>query len=218
MKARVRVWDLPTRLFHWALVASVIGLIITGSVGGLWIEWHYRLGQLVFSLLLFRLAWGFMGGYWSRFVNFVRGPVSIWRYWRGHTPPAVGHNPLGAWSVLAFLAVLLIQVFTGLISDDEIAFYGPWSPLFSSDWVAWATHHHQNIGKFLLLALIVTHLLAIAFYRWIRRQSLVSAMIHGDKLLSPLTTSSSDTTARRFLALLIWVVCATLVWWLTPLP
>jgi cytochrome b len=114
--------------------------------------------------------------------------------------------------------VLLTQVFTGLISDDEIAFYGPWSPLFSSDWVAWATNHHQNIGKFLLLALIAMHLLAMAFYAWVRRKSLVPAMIHGDKLLSPLTTSSSDTTARRFLALLIWVVCATLVWWLTPLP
>jgi cytochrome b len=119
---------------------------------------------------------------------------------------------------LAFLGVLLTQVFTGLISDDEIAFYGPWSPLFSSDWVAWATNYHQNIGKFLLLALILMHLLAMAFYAWVRRKPLVPAMIHGDKLLSPLTTSSSDTAASRLLALLIWIICAALVWWLTPLP
>ena len=105
-----------------------------------------------------------------------------------------------------------------LISDDEIAFYGPWSPLFSSDWVSWATNYHQNIGKFLLLVLIVMHLLAMAFYAWVRRKPLVPAMIHGDKLLSPLTTSSSDTTARRLLALLIWVICVALVFSLTPLP
>jgi cytochrome b len=218
MKARVRVWDLPTRLFHWALVISVVALFVTGNVGGLWIEWHYRLGQLVFSLLLFRLLWGFWGGHWSRFVNFVRGPFHIWRYWRGQTPPAVGHNPLGAWSVLAFFGVLLAQVFTGLISDDEIAFYGPWSPLLSSDWVSWATHYHQNIGKFLLLALVVMHLLAMAFYAWVRRKPLVPAMIHGDKLLSPLTTASSDTTARRFWALLLWFACVGLVLLTTPLP
>lgn len=211
MKARVRVWDLPTRLFHWALVTAVIGLAITGNLGGLWIEWHYRLGQFVLSLLLFRLIWGVLGGHWSRFANFVRGPVTMWRYWRGQTPPAVGHNPLGAWSVMLFLALLSAQVVTGLLSDDEIAFYGPWSAWVSGDWVAWATDYHQNFGQFFLLALIVLHLLAMAFYAWIRRKNLIPAMVHGDKYLSPLTTASSDTTARRVLALVVWLVCAGLV-------
>jgi cytochrome b len=217
MKARVRVWDLPTRLFHWALVMAVIGLVITGNVGGLWIEWHYRLGQFVMSLLLFRLAWGVLGGHWSRFANFVRGPITIWRYWRGQTPPAVGHNPLGAGSVLLFLVLLSTQVVTGLLSDDEIAFYGPWSPLVSAEWVSWATNYHQNIGKFLLLILIAMHLLAMVFYAFVRRKNLVPAMVHGDKYLSPLITASSDTTARRVLACVIWLICAGLVLWTTAL-
>lgn len=217
MKVRVRVWDLPTRLFHWSLVISVIGLIITGNVGGLWIEWHYRLGQFVLSLLLFRLAWGVFGGHWSRFANFVRGPLTTWRYWRGQTATAVGHNPLGAWSVLAFLGVLLAQVVSGLLSDDEIAFYGPWSAFVSADWVSWATHYHQNIGKFLLLALIVLHLLALGFYTWFRHKPLLPAMLHGDKYLASTTTASSDTFARRLLALTVWLVCAALVAWTTAL-
>jgi cytochrome b len=215
MKARVRVWDLPTRLFHWLLVMSVIGLFITGNVGGLWIEWHYRLGQLVLSLLLFRLLWGVLGGHWSRFAHFVRGPWTVWRYWRGHLPPAVGHNPIGGWSVLAFLMALLVQVITGLLSDDEIAFYGPWSPLVDGHWVALATNYHQNIGKWLLLTLVLLHLLAMVFYTWVRRTPLVPAMVHGDKYLSPLTTASSDTFARRLAALLIWLACAALVAWTT---
>jgi cytochrome b len=217
MKARVRVWDLPTRLFHWSLVISVIGLVISGNVGGLWIEWHYRLGQFVMSLLLFRLIWGVLGGHWSRFANFVRGPLTLWRYWRGHTPPAIGHNPLGAWSVLLFLGLLSAQVVTGMLSDDEIAFYGPWSVLVSTDWVAWSTDYHQNMGKFLLIALVVMHLLAMAFYALVRRKNLIPAMVHGDKYLSPLTTASSDTTARRMLALVIWLLCAALVLWTTAL-
>jgi hypothetical protein len=98
-----------------------------------------------------------------------------------------------------------------MLSDDEIAFYGPWSPLVSSDWVSWATDYHQNIGKFLLLALIVMHLLAMAYYAWVRHKNLIPAMVHGDKYLSPLTTASSDTTARRWWALLVWLLCAALV-------
>jgi cytochrome b len=215
MKARVRVWDLPTRVFHWALVVSVIALIITGNLGGLWINWHYRLGQFVLSLLLFRFTWGLFGGHWSRFANFVRGPLALWRYCRGNSPPTVGHNPLGALSVLAFLLLLLLQVLTGLLSDDEIAFYGPWSALVSGDWVTWATHYHQEIGKLLLLILIVFHLLALAFYTWVKKTPLLPAMVHGDKFLDGWPAASIDTSARRLGAALLWLACASLVALLT---
>ena len=218
MKTRVCVWDLPTRLFHWLLVLSVVGLVITGNVGGLYIEWHMRIGQFVMSLLLFRLCWGVVGGHWSRFGNFVRGPLAMWAYWRGRTAPAVGHNPLGALSVLAFLLVLAAQVTTGLLSDDEIAFFGPWAPWAGAQWSAWATSYHQTWGKFALLALIALHLLAIAVYTWVRRTPLLPAMVHGDKYLSPLTTSSSDTFARRLWALVLWALCAGVVAVVTAYP
>lgn len=115
---RTRVWDLPTRLFHWALAAAVIGLIATG-LGGV-MEWHFRLGYAVLALLLFRLVWGFVGGRWSRFTAFVYAPGSVLAYLRGRAHPdhLIGHTPLGALSVFAVLAILALQVATGLVADD----------------------------------------------------------------------------------------------------
>ena len=95
---KVRVWDLPTRLFHWSLVVCFVGLVVTGEVAGDAMVWHFRLGYAALSLLAFRLIWGVVGGYWSRFTSFVKGPVTIRNYLRGEALPehGVGHNPLGA--------------------------------------------------------------------------------------------------------------------------
>jgi len=79
---RVRVWDLPTRLFHWSLVASVAGLVVTGYIGGAMMYWHARLGYAVLALLLFRIVWGFVGGKWSRFTSFMYSPRRVVRYLR----------------------------------------------------------------------------------------------------------------------------------------
>jgi len=100
----VRVWDLPTRLFHWALVACVIGQIVTANVGGNWMNWHLRLGYTVLTLLLFRLVWGFVGGHWSRFSSFLYGPTTVLNYLRGRARPEhrVGHNPQPPGGVLRF--------------------------------------------------------------------------------------------------------------------
>ena len=83
--APTRVWDLPTRLFHWALAVAVIGMIGTGLNGAM--EWHFRIGYSVMALLLFRLLWGFVGGRWSRFGAFVYGPGSLAAYLRGRAHP-----------------------------------------------------------------------------------------------------------------------------------
>ena len=83
----VRIWDLPTRLFHWLLAVSVIGLIVTAKVGGDAMNWHFRLGYVVFALLLFRLVWGFVGGRWSRFASFFPTPTRLGRYLRGQARP-----------------------------------------------------------------------------------------------------------------------------------
>ena len=125
----MRVWDLPTRVFHWLLALAVIGLVISGKVGGNALVWHMRLGLLVFALLCFRLVWGLVGGRWSRFASFVHAPATVLRYLRGGTRPGehldVGHNPLGAGSVLALLGVLLAHVATGMLAADEISTTGP---------------------------------------------------------------------------------------------
>ena len=124
---KVRVWDLPTRGFHWALVACVIGLAITGTVGGNAMVWHFRFGYTVLALLLFRIVWGLVGGRWSRFGAFIYAPQSVINYLKGRGKPehGVGHSPIGAGSVFAMLGFLVAQVGTGLLSDDEIAFAGP---------------------------------------------------------------------------------------------
>jgi len=112
---KIRVWDLPTRLFHWALVAAVIGLAITGTLGGNAMVWHFRFGYSVLTLLLFRIVWGLVGGRWSRFGAFIYSPASVINYLKGKGKPehGVGHSPIGAGSVFAMLGFLLAQAGAG---------------------------------------------------------------------------------------------------------
>jgi cytochrome b len=166
MTHRVRVWDLPTRLFHWLLAACVVLLVVTGYIGGDAMPWHARVGYAVLALLLFRLAWGFVGGRWSRFKSFLYRPASVLAYvgGRAHPDHLVGHNPLGAGSVFAMLLVLAAQVGTGLFADDEIAFTGPLNRFVSNATGLAATWYHKAVGQWLLIGLVVLHLAAIAWY------------------------------------------------------
>ncbi|MDP2449931.1 MAG: cytochrome b/b6 domain-containing protein [Polaromonas sp.] len=215
---KIRVWDLPTRLFHWALVAAVVGLAITGTIGGNAMVWHFRFGYSVLTLLLFRIVWGLVGGRWSRFGAFIYSPASVINYLKGKGKPehGIGHSPIGAGSVFAMLGVLLAQVGTGLLSDDEIAFAGPLTRFVSNATVGLATDYHKNIGRWILLALVVLHIAAIVFYLW-RKHNLVGAMLHGDKELVTAVPASRDDTASRLLALGVLLVCAAGVYWISSL-
>lgn len=215
---RVRVWDLPTRVFHWALVLCVTGLAISGSVGGSAMVWHFRFGYTVLALLLFRITWGLVGGRWSRFAAFLYAPQSLLNYVRGQGKPehGVGHSPLGALSVFAMLGILIAQVSTGLLSDDEISFAGPLTGFVSNATVSLASNYHTEIGKWLLLGLVVLHIAAILFYLY-RKQNLVSPMLHGDKELTLAVPSSRDDALSRIAALLILLACAALAYWVSSL-
>ncbi|TFZ06979.1 cytochrome B [Ramlibacter henchirensis] len=215
MASTVRVWDLPTRLFHWALVACVIGLAITAySETGL--DWHARLGYTVCALLLFRLVWGFIGGRWSRFASFLYSPASVVAYLRGRSHPdhLVGHNPLGAGSVFAMLAFLIAQVGTGLVSDDESAFTGPLNRFVSTSKGLAATWYHKRVGQWILLALVVLHIVAVLYYLFRKRENLVRAMVAGDKQVPAPAQPSRDDAASRGLALAVFAACASFVWWI----
>ncbi len=213
MKHTIRVWDLPTRIFHWALVIFIIALVTTGLIGGNAMLWHMRCGFAVLSLLLFRLVWGLMGGHWSRFANFIYSPRTILNYLKGAGKPehSVGHNPLGAGSVFAMLLVLLAQVGTGLFSDDDIATSGPLSKFVSNALVSAATSYHKNVGKYVLLALVVLHIAAIIFYLMKKRENLIAPMIHGDKALAQALPASRDDAGSRALAAVVFAVCAGVV-------
>jgi cytochrome b len=218
---RVRVWDLPTRLFHWALAASVIGAVITAKVGGNAMVWHLRLGYVVAALLLFRLVWGLIGGRWSRFASFIYGPAAYLRYLGGRAREddrfEVGHNPLGALSVFAMLGWLAIQVGSGLVADDEIAVTGPLVRFVSSETsLAW-TAHHKTWGQWLVFVLLGLHLLAIVFYRWRKGGAMLKAMVGGDKQLPAETPAARDDVATRLLAAAVLGLAAALVYWLIGL-
>jgi cytochrome b len=216
---KTRVWDLPTRIFHWTLAVCVFCLLITGFRGGDAMPWHYRFGYCVLTLLLFRLVWGIVGGKWSRFASFIYAPSNIIRYLKGqgHAHHSVGHNPLGAFSVFAMLVLLLVQVATGLISDDEISAAGPLTKFVSNATVSLASSYHVTIGKVMVIVLVITHLAAILFYLYKKRENLIKPMLHGDKLLPASTPASIDTAATRTLALAILLVCAAAVYWLVSL-
>lgn len=212
---RVRVWDLPTRLFHWSMALAVLGLLVTGQVGGNAMNWHFRFGQAVLALLLWRLAWGLVGGHWSRFARFLYGPSALIAYLRGRSPTlhSVGHSPLGALSVWAILLVLAAQVGSGLMTDDEIAFFGPLVPLVSGDWVSTATRWHKNVGQWLVLGLVLLHLGALLVYRLRGHPPLVTPMITGDKLLDTPAPASRDDAVTRCVAAALLIAAGLAVTW-----
>ena len=215
---RVRIWDLPTRVFHWAGALCVLGLAVTGTVGGSAMVFHFRFGYALLTLLLFRLVWGLLGGHWSRFRSFVFGPRAVFAYLRGQAPDShtVGHSPLGALSVWALLAFLSLQVATGLISDDEISTAGPLTHLVSNVAVALGSQYHTRIGKWILLALVLLHVAAIIYYAR-RRQGLVVAMLHGDKQLAAPAAAARDDARSRMAAFLLLCLCAAAVFWVSGL-
>lgn len=176
-------------------------------------QWHFRLGYAALALILFRLLWGFIGGYWSRFGNFVVSPATLWSYLRGvrTTAQEVGHNPLGSLSVLALLFVPLAQVAAGLMSDDEIATAGPLVSKVPGAWVSVATFMHTEVIKVVLIVVVLVHIGAILWYRFRRGQNLVKPMLLGDKEMEGDFPSSRDTAGSRLLALAILLLCALAV-------
>ena len=218
---KVRVWDLPLRLFHWALAACVTVSIVTGLIGGNAMQYHYWSGYTLIALLVFRLVWGVAGSRHARFWNFVHGPRDIWRYVRGDDPrPAhlrVGHNPLGSLSVLALLTVVALQVISGLFANDEIFNQGPLANYVSDRTSAIFTFYHTTIGQPLIYALVGLHLAAIAYYAIFKRENLVRPMLTGDIDTVAGVTPARDTWGLRLLALLIVAAGGVLAWWVSTL-
>ncbi|MEO7152058.1 MAG: cytochrome b/b6 domain-containing protein [Burkholderiaceae bacterium] len=217
----IRVWDLPTRIFHWLLAICVAGSVVSAKVGGNAMAWHFRFGYVIFTLLLFRLVWGLVGGRWSRFSSFVYAPSATLRYLRGTSRAdehhEVGHSPLGALSVFGLLAVLAAQVGSGLFADDEISNTGPLIKFVSGATSSLLTGWHKSAGQYLVIGLVVLHLAAIVYYRVRRRIDLVGPMWHGDKRLAAQVPAAIDRPGSRALAGLLVAACAGVVAWLVTL-
>lgn len=176
---RIKLWDLPTRIFHWSLFALVAAAIISGQVGGNAIELHGKLGLAIVGLVVFRIVWGFAGSTYARFSQFFPTPSTIAAYLRGEWR-GLGHNPVGALSAFALLALVLAQAVGGLFANDDIAFRGPLFSLVGkelSDRISGLHHLASN----LLIAFVVLHIAAILFYKHVKKNNLILPMITGWK-------------------------------------
>lgn len=210
----VKVWDLPTRLFHWTLVVLMLVQWLTAENSDT-MTYHIWGGYTVLTLVLFRLIWGFIGSDTVRFSDFVRGPKAALSYLkallRGETPLYLGHNPMGGWSILAMLALLLIQAATGLFANDDITVEGPlygWVSKSTSDWLT--TIHKFNFN--LLLLVIGIHIGAVLFYLLIKRENLVHPMFSGVKRLPAEMLTSTPRIVSPWLGLAVLIVAAIAVW------
>jgi cytochrome b len=172
---------------------------------------------LALGLLAFRLVWGLIGGYYSRFSHFLPNPVRSLRYLRDKPAVYPGHNPIGAWSVWIMLIVFGFQAVSGLFANDDIFTTGPLAYL-SSDWSKTLTGLHKA-NEWIMLAIIALHILAIFLYRVLRGQKLTSVMVKGSMPV-PADASlpaSKDSWKTRFLALIIVALIAWGVYWMTGL-
>jgi cytochrome b len=192
---RIRVWDLPTRLFHWALAGLVTASWLSGQFGGQpWLAWHFRFGYAILTLLVFRMLWGFAGDRYARFSSFIPS----WRAAVAHVRSprlTAGHNPLGSFSVYALLLVAGVQVMTGLHASDGDFTEGPWAILASEATVKLLSGIHR-INRWILLALVAVHLVAIAWNTVTRHDGLVRAMFSGDKEGLNVEPAADNRTVR----------------------
>jgi cytochrome b len=214
---RVRVWDLPLRLFHWLLVACLAGSFVTVKAG--WMDWHFRFGYAALTLIVFRILWGLVGPRYARFSSFLFGPSALLAYLRNATaaPRTLGHTPVGSLSVFALLAIVAVQASAGLFASDDIASEGPLARLVSNAVVeraSWLHHFNEPV----ILGLVALHLLAILFYRLFRRQSLIRPMVVGDRLLpatavdaEPAGLAARDDAGMRLRALGVAAIAAAAV-------
>lgn len=182
----IKVWDLPVRIFHWALLVLFVFQVVSGKIGGEMMAWHAYSGYAVLALVVFRILWGFFGGTHARFASFLAGPVATWRFARRlfsrQAVPQVGHNPLGGWMVVAMVASLLLQAASGLFAHDGAAAEGPLAARVSFEVsTSLSEFHRWNLD--VLLALAGLHVLAVLFHWIVKRDNLIGAMFTGRKFL-----------------------------------
>jgi cytochrome b len=186
----VAAWDLPVRLFHWTLVAFIASAWVSyefaEDIGDSGLVWHRWNGLAILTLTVWRVLWGFAGSPTARFRSFVRSPMAAAGYARdlmgGRARQFLGHNPLGAWMVLALLAALVAQAALGLFAiDDSDLTGGPLQHLVPEDVSKLATRWHGRVFHYVLLPLIAVHATANALHQTVRREPLITAMITGRK-------------------------------------
>ena len=182
----VYVWDVPTRVFHWAIFVLLVVQVVTGYYGGEWMRWHFASGYAVLTMVVFRVIWGFVGSTHARFASFIAGPAATIRFARRlfsrQAVPQVGHNPLGGWNVIVLIVVLALQTLSGLFANDGAGNEGPLASLVSLDASTRLSEFHDwNLR--VLLVLSGLHVAAVLFHWLVKKENLVPSMFTGRKFV-----------------------------------
>lgn len=210
----ITVWDLPLRIFHWALVGLVIAATVSAKLGGNALEWHTRFGLAILALLVFRIIWGFVGGTHAKFSSFIRSPKTIIAYLKGKTDKPLGHNPIGALSVIAILAILIAQAVTGLFSNDDIMTEGPLYALVSKDTSDYLTHLH-TWNQYVIYGFLALHVGAILYYRLFKKEDLVKPMVTGRKQVSAsIAEFYTSSVGNVYSGLVTFTASSAFVWFI----
>lgn len=207
----LKVWDLPTRVFHWLLALLVGGAWLSVELG--YMEIHGLVGQAILTLVVYRLIWGVVGSETAQFWNFIRGPKAVLGYARGllsgRNSEPVGHNPLGACMIVGLLLLLATQAVLGLMSNDDVLFEGPLFNLVGKEWSDTITGIHHLLYNAILLA-VIAHVCAAFYYLIVKKENLIGAMITGVKWWPEPLPSIRMTPV--WLALPVLAAAAALVW------
>ena len=208
----VKVWDLPSRIAHWALSLCILGSYGTAEYGWFTMQWHFYFGYAAITLVLFRVLWGFFGSEHARFRNFVRGPGAVWRYLRElgvkNSVETTGHSAIGGWAVIVLLVATLAHGISGLFNNDDIEWFGPLSEKASGDLVEQMSWFHSNFEGVLLI-IIGIHIVAALLYLLIKKQNLIGPMISGVKH----SIQAEDAKQKPiWLALLLLAISAAGLW------
>lgn len=206
------VWDLPTRLFHWLFVISIIGASISGERGAT--QAHEYFGLAALGLIMFRLIWGVVGYETARLKNLLTPPRVLFAYLgtiiaRHVHAPVRGHNPLGGLAVIALLSVMGSMAVTGLWTGDDILYEAPFTaaglaPHLAQPMAVW----HERL-HFLVPVLVILHVLAIAAHRLWLGEKLVSRMITGQQTGSRNDCQEAQRPSHRqtALGLFLLLIC-----------
>ena len=210
--SHARVWDAPTRLFHWAIVALVACSWYTADQG--FMRVHLWSGATLLALLIFRIAWGIVGSTTARFSNFLHPPKRVIGYFKAlvdnRKPHYAGHNPAGGLMVAALLAMLLAQATTGLFSNDEVRFHGPLAFWVSAEASDRLTQLHGILFN-VILVLVWMHLVAVFFYWFVGGENLVKPMMSGYKHRNHLPAQLELRFVHWAIALAVLIAAAGVV-------
>lgn len=179
----VKVWDIPTRLFHWCLVAAFTAAYFTS--GSEWyLEYHTIAGYCALALIAFRLFWGFAGNRHARFSSFLKGWREVKIYILNtidfNPPRYIGHNPAGGWMIMVIIVVTTVLTLTGVITYSGEENRGPLAGLFSYDAGLYARAIHAVLADFIII-LIVFHISAALFHDFFLRENIILSMFTGTK-------------------------------------